>query len=110
MRVLVLHNRYRQRGGEERAVELQLEAMERAGIEHRALFRDPSSAGSARAARALLRGGENEHEIAGAVRDFRADIVHVHNMNPLFGPRALQAAKNAGARTILHLHNYRLFC
>jgi glycosyltransferase involved in cell wall biosynthesis len=31
-------------------------------------------------------------------------------MNPLFGQRALQAARVAGARVILHLHNYRLFC
>ena len=110
MKVLLLHNRYRLRGGEERAVELQVEAMTRAGIEHRTLFRDSSDAGSARAARAMLRGGENEDEVARAVREFGADIVHVHNMNPLFGPRALRAARDAGARVILHLHNYRLFC
>lgn len=110
MRVLVLHNRYRMRGGEERAVELQLAAMERAGIEHRALLRDSSDAGAARAARAMLRGGEDPDQVGQAVRDFRADIVHVHNMNPLFGPLALQAARDAGARVILHLHNFRLFC
>jgi glycosyltransferase involved in cell wall biosynthesis len=109
-RVLVLHNRYRLAGGEERAVELQLEAMSRAGIAHRALFRDSSDAGSTRAARAMLRGGEREQEVAAAVRELGADVVHVHNMNPLFGPRALQAARDAGARVILHLHNYRLFC
>jgi glycosyltransferase involved in cell wall biosynthesis len=110
VRVLLLHNRYRWRGGEERAVELQLEAMSRAGIEHRALFRDSSAVGSARAARAMLRGGEREQEVAAAVHDFGADVVHVHNMNPLFGPRALGAARDAGARVVLHLHNYRLFC
>ena len=31
-------------------------------------------------------------------------------MLPLFGPRALVAARDAGARVILHLHNFRLFC
>jgi glycosyltransferase involved in cell wall biosynthesis len=31
-------------------------------------------------------------------------------MLPLFGPRALVAAADAGARVILHLHNFRLFC
>jgi glycosyltransferase involved in cell wall biosynthesis len=108
--VLVVHNRYRLAGGEERAVELQLEALERAGIEHRALFRDSSEAGPVRAARAMLRGGEHEQEVAEAVRDFGATVVHVHNMNPLFGPRALAAARAAGARVVLHLHNFRLFC
>jgi glycosyltransferase involved in cell wall biosynthesis len=31
-------------------------------------------------------------------------------MQPLFGPRALAAAREAGARVVLHLHNFRLFC
>ncbi len=37
-------------------------------------------------------------------------VVHAHNLHPLFGWRALAAARAAGARTLLHLHNYRLFC
>ena len=110
MNVLVVHNRYRLRGGEERAVELQLEALARAGIEHSSLVRDSSDAGAARAARAMLAGGERPGEMAAAVRSLRAGVVHVHNMNPLFGPRALAAAKAEGARVVLHLHNFRLFC
>src|SRR5262249_14720627 len=45
-----------------------------------------------------------------AAEDLGATVVHVHNMHPLFGHRALEAAKDVGARTVLHLHNYRLFC
>jgi glycosyltransferase involved in cell wall biosynthesis len=44
------------------------------------------------------------------VRELGADVVHVHNMHPLFGHRALHAAREAGAAVVLHLHNYRLFC
>ncbi len=109
-RVLVLHNRYRHHGGEERAVELQLAALERAGIEHAALIRDSAGIGSARAARSMLRGGEGEREVAAAVHRLGATVVHVHNMHPLFGPRALASARAAGARVVLHLHNFRLFC
>jgi glycosyltransferase involved in cell wall biosynthesis len=110
MKVLVVHNRYRLPGGEERAVELQLAALRRAGVDHATVMHDSAEVGSARAARALLRGGEHPDEVAAAVRLLRADVVHVHNMHPLFGPRALAAAKEAGARVILHLHNFRLFC
>ncbi len=39
-----------------------------------------------------------------------ARVVHAHNLNPSFGWRALAAARAAGARTVLHLHNYRLVC
>jgi glycosyltransferase involved in cell wall biosynthesis len=109
-RVLVLHNRYRVHGGEERAVELQLEALRLAGVEHRALMRDSAGAGRARAASALLQGGSDPEEIAAAVRSLGADVVHAHNMQPLFGPRGLAAARAAGARVVLHLHNFRLFC
>jgi glycosyltransferase involved in cell wall biosynthesis len=110
VRVLVVHNHYRQRGGEERAVDLQLAALRRAGIEHDALMRESGGLGRARAARAMLTGGERPDEVADAVGRLGADVVHVHNMNPLFGPRSLSAAKEAGARVVLHLHNFRLFC
>ena len=109
-RVLVVHNRYRLHGGEERAVELQLEALSRAGVAHRALLRDSDGVSKARAAAAMLGGGEDTGEVARAVRELGATIVHVHNMHPLFGPRSLTAAKDAGARVVLHVHNYRLFC
>jgi glycosyltransferase involved in cell wall biosynthesis len=37
-------------------------------------------------------------------------VVHAHNVTPTFGWRALAAARAAGARVVLHLHNYRLVC
>ena len=39
-----------------------------------------------------------------------ARIVHAHNLNPTLGWRALAAARGAGARVVLHLHQYRLVC
>jgi glycosyltransferase involved in cell wall biosynthesis len=110
MRVLLLHNRYRVEGGEERAVELQLRALANAGVEHRLLERRSDDAGRAQAAGAILRGGADTADVAAAVRALRADVVHAHNMQPLIGPRGLAAARSAGARVVLHLHNARLFC
>jgi glycosyltransferase involved in cell wall biosynthesis len=110
MRVLLLHNRYRVEGGEERSVELQLHALANAGVEHRLLERRSDDAGRAQAATAMLRGGADPADVAGAVRELGADIVHAHNMQPLIGPRGLAAARSAGARVVLHLHNARLFC
>jgi glycosyltransferase involved in cell wall biosynthesis len=110
MRVLVLHNRYRVHGGEERAFELHVEALERAGVEHSVLTRDSAEASKPGAAKAMLRGGTDPGDVARAVRDLSATIVHAHNMQPLLGPRALAAAREEGARVVLHLHNFRLFC
>jgi glycosyltransferase involved in cell wall biosynthesis len=110
MRVLLLHNRYRVEGGEERSVELQSRALANAGVEHRLLERRSEDTSRARAAAAMLRGGDEPDHVAGAVRELRADVVHAHNMQPLIGPRGLAAAREAGAPVVLHLHNARLFC
>jgi glycosyltransferase involved in cell wall biosynthesis len=109
-RVLLLHNRYRYEGGEERALALQLRALADAGVEHRLLERRSADTGRMQAAAALLRGGAAEEEVAAAVGELRAGLVHVHNMQPSFGPRALAAARASGAGVVLHLHNARLFC
>ena len=109
-RVLLVHNRYRTVGGEERSVALQAAAFEHAGVPHALLERRSGDVGRAHAAAALLRGGEGGDRVAGAARDLGADVVHVHNMLPLIGPRGLSAARAAGAKVVLHLHNVRLFC
>src|SRR3954449_4499605 len=108
--VLLVHNRYRIEGGEERSLELHARALADAGVEHRLFERRSSEAGRVRAAAAMLRGGEDEGELAGAVRELGAGVVHAHNMQPLVGPRGLAAARAAGAAGVLHLHNVRLFC
>ena len=36
--------------------------------------------------------------------------MHAHNLHPTLGWRALAAARGAGARVVLHLHQYRLVC
>jgi glycosyltransferase involved in cell wall biosynthesis len=129
--VLFLHNRYRTTGGEERTVEDLLWLVrehlgERAELLERRSAGDApvggapgddaragamrGSTGRARAAVGLLRGGLEPGEVAEAVRASSARVVHAHNLLPAFGWRALAAAREAGARVVLHLHQYRLVC
>ena len=110
MRVLILHNRYRAEGGEERAVRETADLLRRHGHLAAVLERASSDTGALRAGRAMLSGGEDPGAVADAVRADRIDVVHAHNLHPLFGWRALAAARAAGARTVLHLHNFRLYC
>src|SRR5215208_7720892 len=110
MRVLVLHNRYRLEGGEERSVELQAAALARADVTHAVLERTSGELSRPTAAFAMLRGGRGEDDVETATRELDADVVHVHNMLPAFGPRSLAVARASGAAVVLHLHNLRLFC
>jgi glycosyltransferase involved in cell wall biosynthesis len=109
--ILLLHNRYRLPGGEERAVEdLAWLIREHLGEDAEVLERDSAALGNRRAAIGLLRGGLHPEDVAHAVRRTGARVVHAHNVTPSFGWRALQAAREAGARVVLHVHNYRLVC
>src|SRR2546429_3185561 len=109
--ILVLHSRYRTTGGEERAAaDLLWLLRERRGEDAGLLEGGGARLGRARAATGMLRGGLHPDEVGAAVRRTGARIVHAHNVNPTFGWRALAAAREAGARVVLHLHNYRLVC
>ncbi len=122
--ILFLHNRYRAPGGEERLVDdLMWLVRGHMGEPAELLARGSATsgrtlaagggtgaAGRAQAAVGLLRGGLDPHEVEDAVRCTGARVVHAHNINPTFGWRALAAARAAGARVVVHLHQYRLVC
>jgi glycosyltransferase involved in cell wall biosynthesis len=114
--VLFLHSQYRTTGGEERVVE-DLAWLVREHLKEPAqlLERPPPKGrsvarGRGRAAAGLLRGGLAPGEVADAVRESGARVVHAHNLLPTLGWRALAAARAQGARVVLHLHQYRLVC
>ncbi len=109
--VLFLHNRYRTTGGEERVVgDLLWLVREQLGEPAQLLARDSAAISGVRAAAGLLRGGLSAADVERSVRAGGARVVHAHNLLPALGWRALAAARAAGARVVLHLHQYRLVC
>jgi glycosyltransferase involved in cell wall biosynthesis len=109
--ILFLHNVYRTTGGEEHVVDdLLWLVREGMGEDAELVTRDSAQLGRPRAAIGMLRGGLAPEDVTAAVRRTGARVVHAHNLNPAFGWRALAAAREAGARVVLHLHNYRLVC
>jgi glycosyltransferase involved in cell wall biosynthesis len=114
VKVLLLHNRYREPGGEERSVDAIAALLEARGHDVALLERSSKeldgARGRLRAGAGMLAGGLDPGQVANAVRRHRAGVLHAHNLNPLFGARALRAARREGARVVLHVHNYRLVC
>jgi glycosyltransferase involved in cell wall biosynthesis len=109
--VLFLHSRYRTTGGEERAVAgLMGLVRQQLGEGAELLERDSATLGRGGAALGLLRGGLEPEDVGRAVRLSGARVLHAHNLNPTLGWRALAAAREAGARVVLHLHQYRIVC
>jgi glycosyltransferase involved in cell wall biosynthesis len=114
MRVLLVHNRYRQPGGEERHLDLLAFSLEEAGVEVSRLDVDSASIGSVAArlgvfAR-LAYNRRSERLVRDAAHETRAHVVHFHNLWPILTPAALKGARQAGARVVLTAHNYRFAC
>lgn len=111
--VLLVHNAYKEPGGEDAAFEAESALLERYG--HRVIryrkSNDELDAMSALArTRATLWNQDVRRELDGLVRREKPDIVHFHNTFPLVSPAAVRAAGRAGAKVVLTLHNYRLVC
>ena len=44
------------------------------------------------------------------IKDFRPDIIHIHNIYHQISPSILKVAKNYKIPVIMHLHDYKLLC
>lgn len=115
--VLILHNRYRDAGGEDGVVAAERDLLAANGHEVALLTVDngriPEPIGPTRALR-LAAGTVWSPAAASLVRRTierrRPDIVHVHNVVPLLSPAVLRAARASGVAVVQTLHNYRLVC
>ena len=116
MRVLILHNRYRQPGGEDTAARSEAAMLRANGVdvlEHQ-VDNEPDEQRRLLGNVALLARStwsqDSYAKVQQICRDFRPSIVHVHNFWMRLTPSVHAAAHSAGAATVQSLHNYRLVC
>ncbi len=112
MRVLVVHTKYRQYGGEDRVVHSQLDLLSRRGHDVEFVeFANSSSQLESSIALASAPGNlGSRRRVAEAIRAHRPDIIHVHNTWFTGSPSVLTAAFAANVPAVLTLHNYRIGC
>jgi glycosyltransferase involved in cell wall biosynthesis len=113
MRVLIAHNAYQQKGGEDSVVASEMAMLESRGVEVAVYSRhNDDIKGISRIALAgqTLWSSRTEADIAKRVVDFRPDVIHAHNTFPLISPSLYVAADQAGVPVVQTLHNFRLFC
>ena len=114
--VLVIHNRYRQAGGEDTMVRAEVallrqhghrvveyvrenDAIERYGLLHK---------GSLMLGATWNPGAYTE--LRQLIRSERPDVAHCHNLVPLISPSAYYACRAEGVPVVQTLHNFRLRC
>ena len=112
-RVLVVHNAYQHRGGEDTVVEAEVALLRGQGHEVGTWFRSNDEVGrmsSLSLARDTLWSSRTGRELAAQVAAFRPDVIHAHNTFPLISPSLYWAAARAGVPVVQTLHNFRLMC
>ena len=113
MKVLVAHNAYQQRGGEDAVVASEVAMLRAAGHEVREYRRhndELAEMGKAHAAADTLWSRRTTSDLGGLLAAWPADVLHVHNTFPLVSPSLYWAAASARVPVVQTLHNFRLLC
>lgn len=108
MRVLLLNNYLPPRGGAEAHVEGLLGLLRGAG--HAAELHAPGDASGWPALRDRVHNPGVRRFVASRIREFRPDVVHVHNFLRRLSVAPFLAARDAGVPTLLTVHDFQLFC
>jgi glycosyltransferase involved in cell wall biosynthesis len=113
MKVLMIHNRYQQPGGEDEVFLAEASLLE--SYAHRVVRYSTHNDRVAEMNRLALAGNtlwnsSTYQELRALIRQERPRVAHFHNIFPLISPAGYYAAKAEGVPVIQTLHNYRLLC
>lgn len=113
--ILVVHNKYLQNGGEDSVVHNEMDILIKNN--YTLYYKEFNNNSLQKPGFGLLALPFNIFfnisaflKVYRIVRKHKIDIVHVHNFFYNASPSVFWAAHLGGARTVLTIHNYRLFC
>lgn len=114
MRVLIVHNRYQQAGGEDAVVANEQALLESHGYQTRLwCVTNDMIAGTWGTISVAVRTSYSRparDKLARIIAEFAPVVVHVHNFFPLLSPSIYDACRAAGVVIVQTLHNYRTIC
>jgi glycosyltransferase involved in cell wall biosynthesis len=114
LRVLLVHNRYQQYGGEDTVVEAEAQLLRDAGHDVDLLICDNDGIQGFRskltAAALTTYNPYTRAMVRERLQSERPDIVHVHNLFPQLTPSIFDACIEEGVPSVMTLHNYRIAC
>ena len=116
MKVVVVHNSYQQKGGEDVVFQQECAMLERAGhavvTYCRSNWEIDGQRGLSRilSAPKVVWSGQTHTEFLRLLEREKPDVVHIHNTFYMMSPSIFYACHEAGVPVAQSLHNYRLFC
>jgi glycosyltransferase involved in cell wall biosynthesis len=116
MKIVIVHNRYRQPGGEDVVFEQECELLRRNGHEVEAYTRSNRDVDSYPGIKRLVLlqkaiwSSDTYTEFSDLLRRKEPDLVHIHNTWVMISPSIYVACKEAAIPVVQTFHNYRLLC
>ena len=114
--ILIVHNEYQIRGGEDTVVDNEVALLRAHGhevVEYRRSnteYKNAGKLGYLKVAKNAVFNRQVYREILDTIHQQHIDIVHVHNTLSVISPAVYYAAKKAGAPVVQTIHNFRFFC
>ena len=113
MKILVAHNRYLYRGGEDTVVDAEVNLLRQHGHQVWVYSRDNTEIQYLtpfEAAKTSLWSRQTAQELQKIHQQFSPDLIHAHNIFPLISPSIYDVAKKLRIPVVQTLHNFRLVC
>ncbi|PKV76164.1 glycosyltransferase family 4 protein [Pontibacter ramchanderi] len=114
MRILTIHNFYKQAGGEDTVFHAEAALLEQYGHQVEKLTFSNKEVNSLpeklKAAVGVVYNAGSAKIVEQRIKAFGPDVIHVHNFFPLLSPAVFYVAHRLRIPVVMTLHNYRLVC
>lgn len=112
MKILLVHNYYKEAGGEDRVVQLEKELLERHGHDVTTYYRSNDEIkGLWKIAKTLIQlsySKKSKREFCEILKQTKPDVVHIHNFFMVITPSIVDACWESNIPVVMTLHNYRI--
>lgn len=114
MKILIIHNSYQYKGGEDTVFEAETNLLQRNGHNVKALTFDNKTIKTP--FQKIIAALMTPFNFASAkllqqtIDAFQPEIIHVHNFFPIASPSIFYVARKNNIAIVMTLHNYRLIC
>jgi glycosyltransferase involved in cell wall biosynthesis len=115
MKICIVHNEYGKFSGEEAVVKNLLQLLKEQGHQVRYFNRSSAEIQDIRIGKFLaffsgLYSFSSRKMMRRCLKEFKPDIVHIHNLFPFISPSVLGVCRSIGVPVVMTVHNYRLIC
>ena len=114
MKILICHNYYKVRGGEDEVVDFEKNLLNENGYKSIEYFKKSSGINGRiqnfQIFLSMFFSLKTVFELKKIIKKFKPDVAHIHNIFPIISPSVYYVLKKNNISIIQNMHNYRFYC